>query len=558
LARDEAVVDEPAPRRGRVRRVAAVVTTALATGLMLFALLLPNDLSRLTLLGFVRLPVEALLGIAVVLVLPARLRRAAAVLIGVSLGVLTIIKVLDIGFYETLDRPFDLVFDWGLLPPAVTALGQSAGEAGAIGAVVLAIAVAVGLLVFMALSAMRLTHVVVRHRTVAARAVAALAVVAVACAAFGVRIVPDVPAASLAFGDLRQIRAGLLDQRAFEREKTVDAFRDTPADNLLTGLRGKDVMLTFIESYGRVAVDSSRYAGVRAVLDAGDRRLRAAGFGVRSAYLTSSTAGGGSWLGHSTLLSGLWVNNQARYHSLMKSDRLTLNKAFDKAGWRTIGLMPGLTEAWPEGAFYGYDKVYGRSDVGYNGPLFTLATMPDQFTLEAFQRLERKPNHSPVMAEIALTSSHWPWAPIPEPVDWNALGDGTIFGPMAYPGNSPQIVRRSAERVRVDYGRTIEYSLSMLVAYLEKYGDDNLVLVFLGDHQPTKAITGKGASREVPITIVAHDQAVLDRIAGWGWQSTLKPDRRAPVWRMDKFRDRFMTAFGPRPSGARPPAPTGK
>jgi hypothetical protein len=37
---------------------------------------------------------------------------------------------------------------------------------------------------------------------------------------------------------------------------------------------------------------------------------------------------------------------------------------------------------------------------------------------------------------------------------------------------------------------------------------------------------------------------VLDRIAAWNWQSGLRPGPQAPVWRMDSFRDRFLTAFG--------------
>jgi hypothetical protein len=78
---------------------------------------------------------------------------------------------------------------------------------------------------------------------------------------------------------------------------------------------------------------------------------------------------------------------------------------------------------------------------------------------------------------------------------------------------------------------------------VQTYGDDRLVLIFLGDHQPAPIVTGAGASRDVPITIVTRDRAVLDRISGWGWQDGLKPGPQAPVWPMDAFRDRFLTAF---------------
>ena len=85
---------------------------------------------------------------------------------------------------------------------------------------------------------------------------------------------------------------------------------------------------------------------------------------------------------------------------------------------------------------------------------------------------------------------------------------------------------------------------------MQTYGDDNLVLVVLGDHQPATIVTGDGASHDVPITIIAHDPAVLDRISGWGWQDGLRPGPHAPVWPMDAFRDRFLTAFGPQPAAS--------
>jgi hypothetical protein len=70
------------------------------------------------------------------------------------------------------------------------------------------------------------------------------------------------------------------------------------------------------------------------------------------------------------------------------------------------------------------------------------------------------------------------------------------------------------------------------------------VVVVLGDHQPGTVVTGHGASRDVPISIIAHDRTVLDRISAWGWQGGMTPDARAPVWRMDAFRDRFFAAYG--------------
>jgi hypothetical protein len=547
----------PLPPAGgrRWRCTLGLALDLLALVIVLAALLLPDRADRLAPGTFAALPVEPVIGLGVVLLLPARAGRAVAGLAGAVLAVLTLGTLLDLGFSAVLLRPFDPVADWALLGDAQEFLTSSLGRAGAIGATVAAIAVALAALASITGSVLRLARLATRRRVRAVPALAVLALVWTTCAALGSQLVPGVPlaadrASSEAGDRVRQVAAGLADRHSFAAQAAVDAFRDTPGDRLLTGLRGKNVVVAFVESYGRSAVQDPAMAGpVDALLDDGSRRLSAAGFGSRSAFLTSPTAGGGSVLAHSTLLSGLWIDDQQRYRTLVSSDRLTLNEAFRRAGWRTVGMMPGVTRAWPEGRFYGYDQVYDSGQMGYRGPHFSWAPMPDQYALAALQRSELGPARAagaaPVMAEIPLVSSHGPWAPLPTPVDWNAVGDGSVFDPMPAAGAKPDDVWRAPAQVRDAYRQSVQYTLDTLISFVRTYGDRNLVLVFLGDHQPVPIVTGDHAGRDVPITIVAKDPAVLDRISGWGWQNGLRPGPTAPVWRMDAFRDKFLTAFGP-------------
>jgi hypothetical protein len=120
---------------------------------------------------------------------------------------------------------------------------------------------------------------------------------------------------------------------------------------------------------------------VTAALDAGDRQLAAAGFEARSGFLTSSTAGGASWLAHATLQSGLYVDSQQRYDQLMSTERLTLSSAFQRAGWRTVALSPGNDQSWSGAQYYGYNQSYDSRDIGYRGPLYSFASIPDQYTI---------------------------------------------------------------------------------------------------------------------------------------------------------------------------------
>jgi hypothetical protein len=542
------------PRRTGLRRLTGGALTVLSGALVWAALTGPNDAADLHGWVFLRLPVEGLVLAAVLLLLPPRVRRVTAAVAGLVLGAVLILKVLDMAFYETLDRPFDPVVDWGYLGPLIGLVVDSVGRTAGVGVLATVALLVVGLLLATPLAVLRLTRLAVAHRLASwrvAAVAAALCLLASVLGLFGVPVGPVVStsASTYAFGQVRRIPQQIQDERTFARATVADPLRHASPDRLLTGLRGKDVLFVFVESYGRVAVQGSSFSpGVDDVLDRGTRTLRSAGFDARSAFLTSPTFGGISWLAHSTLQSGLWVDSQQRYSVLLKSSRSTLSKAFHSAGWRTVSDVPSDTRPWPQGRFYGYDRFYDAGNVGYAGPRFGYPTMPDQYTLDAFHRLElsHRPRR-PVMAEIDLVSSHAPWSRTPHLVDQRAIGDGSLFEGMPQRAPSKSVIWRSTQRVRDAYGQSIEYSLSSVIDFVKTYGDDNLVVVMLGDHQPATIVSGSSAGHDVPVTVLARDPAVLHRIAPWHWQSGMRPHPDAPVWRMDAFRDRFLTAFGASP-----------
>ena len=512
----------------------AVAVTAAALLLVWAALVAPSHPGRLTLGEFVRLPLELLVVVAVAALLPAAPRRALAVVAGAVLSAVVVLKVLDFGFFTAFDRPFKPVDDSSYLGIGIEtlrdAIGGSADVVVAVAAVLL-----VSLLAVPVLALLRVTRVAAGHRRWALRAMAVLGVAWVALRVAGAPVASS-SAAALAVDEVRSVRAGLQDREELARLIAQDRFRETPGRRLLTGLRGKDVLLVFVESYGATALEDPR---IDAVLDQGGAQLRAAGLSSRSALLTSPTFGGLSWLAHSTLQAGIRVDGQRRYDQLVEAERLTLTRAFKRAGWRAVGVMPANRRTWPEGqSFYGYDRVYDRRNLGYGGPDFGLPPMPDQYTLLALQRRELAPRRRPrLFAEVDLISSHAPWTRVPQLIAWDDVGDGSVFGRI------PAAKLRPG--VRAAYGQSIEYSLSTVFSFVQRYGDDDTVLVVLGDHQPATVVTGQGASHDVPISVIARDPTVMRRIAGWGWQDGLLPRPGAPVWPMASFRDRFLDAFGP-------------
>ena len=549
-ASDAPAAASDAPAASGRRRMLARVVTVLAVVLVLAAFTLPNQPWRMQAGAFLRIPLEALLLAAALLALPGRPRRLVAAVAGVLLGLVVLVKIGDLGFYSSLGRPFDLVLDWSLLDEAFAFVAESIGRPGAIAIAVGVVLVLLAVPVLTALSTVRLSRLLARHRTAGTRVVASLVLVWALLAAFQARIVTgvlvaDSNASTIVYEHVSEVRERINDRAAFRTEVSADPFRDVPADQLLTGLRGKDVLIAFVESYGRDAVSDPEFASVQRLLDDGAGRLQAAGFSSRSGFLTSPTIGGGSWLAHATLLSGLWIDNNQRHKSLLASDRFTLGDAFRSAGWRTVGVMPAVNQAWPEGKFYGYEQFYSGPDLGYRGPRFAFSPMPDQYAINEFHSRERVgPRDRPVMAELALVSSHSPWTKVPSLVDWDDIDDGEVF--------RKGIIGTPTAQARTGYRHAVSYSLRTLISYLETHGDDDTVLVVLGDHQPAPVVTGVKSSPDVPIHLKAKDTAVLERIADWGWQDGLTPDAAAPVWSMDSFRDRFLTTFGSAP--ARPQA----
>lgn len=548
----------PGRGRGPARTVIAAAVTTLSIAIVWAALVAPDQPDRFKTIAFLSVPIEGLVLIALALVLPVTGRRILAVLAGLALALVVVLKVVNYQIFSLFDRPFEPLGDVGQIGNALETLRLEDGASQARVIEIGAVAGVVAAVVLLPLAMLRVTRVAADNRGLALRALAGLAAVWVVCAVLGAQLVSHTPiasaiSASVLVDEARIVQAEVNDVGVFAAAIKHDPYRDTPTASLLRALRGKDVLLVFAESFGRVAIEESSFApAVDQALAAGDRRLASAGFHSRSGFLISPTFGGGSWLAHSTLNAGLWVHNLRRYAQLLPERRFTLASAFNRAGWRTVDDVPSNDRPWPEGkAFYHWDRIYDRNQVGYRGPTFSYSSMPDQYIYSALQRLELGRTHrKPLFAEIDTVTSHQPWNRIPEEIPWGEVGDGSIYNhlPNHYEGGSFLSYWADGPRVQANYGKTIVYTINTLTKFIQRYGRKNLVVIELGDHQPRNPVTGEQAGHQVPISIIAHDPKVLKRIEGWGWNPGLKPRKDAPVWPMSSFRDRFLNAFDSKPA----------
>ncbi len=535
---------------------AAPTADVLAVSVLWLVLALPSRPGLLSLRALAAIPVELLVFVVLAMLLPRRWGRLVAVLCGVTLATTFVITLLDLAFFAAFDRPFDLLSDPGYAVSGLDLLQVALGGLGRAAVLAVLALVVVGSFTLCVWATLR-TRRSARHAPALwTRLVVALGLVWAAAGLGGAQVggvpVAAAPEASLITGQVEQVRADLSDEALFEHRLTHDPYAATPGSRLLPDLRGKDVLVVFVESYGQVAVQHTWFSPpVDRRLPALDGQLAGLGFHSRSAWLGSPTFGGLSWLAHSTLQTGLWIDQQQRYEQVLGSDRLSLAGAFRRAGWQTVGDIPSDAGPWPEGqAFYHYERMLNAADVGYVGPRYSYARVPDQYTFAAFDRLVLAREHRrPVMAEIDLDSSHTPWSVIPRVVPWNQIGDGSLYRQLKAPTSSTLRVLSDSHLQQGSYARSIRYSLSSLVSFVRHAHDPNLVMVVLGDHQPNSLVSGTGVSHAVPISLIAHDPRVLHQIDGWRWTAGLRPPANGVQWPMDAFRDRFLRAFGSTPSG---------
>lgn len=307
-------------------------------------------------------------------------------------------------------------------------------------------------------------------------------------------------------------------------------------DGDLSGLEGvngpADVLLVFAESYGAGSFDqpamATALAAPRAALD---QAIQMGGRAVVSGRVTAPTFGGSSWLSHAALLAGVDTQDPADHDLLLASQRPTLVSHFARHGYRTVGWMPGLKRPWPEGAFYGFDRLADDAGMGYLGPDFGYWRIPDQAAMALLQAQELDTPTSdrarePRFVVFPTTSTHAPFHPVAPLVnDWQRLTRPDAY--TAAQTTQAHAAPLSLRQPLATYLDSLRYQYAWMADYLRHRSARPLVMVIVGDHQPPALVSGPGASWDVPVHVVSEDRALLQRLLGNGFVPGLTPPEHA-------------------------------
>lgn len=534
---------------GRVSRVKSIAMIGAALVLHL-VLIQPNHPSAMTWRALFVFPLE-LPAILLALLTLGRsgLGQGVRVAMTVVLTAIALLKTADFVSFTALSRGFNPVTDLSLIDAFSRLMTGSLG-------VGLAIVVALVSLLAAALLAALLWWASGVWSGLHWPRPARLAAAPLALLASGVAIaevghtmnrwtLPYAPAGTAFTARLGVERVALIrDTRArlaaFDEAAAQDPFTDAGA---LFAAIDRDVLVIFIESYGRTSFDTPFYAEThRATLAAAEARLSDLGLAMQSGFLTSPTQGGQSWLAHTTFANGLWVDNQISHAAALASGRQTLYHHAAAHGFRTATLMPQITLDWPESATMGFEDILVAADTGYAGLPFNWVTMPDQYTLATLDRLLRNdadPRH--LFVQIALVSSHAPWTPVPELLPWDAITDGTEFNEMAQAGDAPEVVWRDHDRVRDQYRLAVDYTLQVVFDYAALHADNPPLIIAVGDHQAAGFIA-LDERAEVPVHVIGPE-ALVTRLSPLAPAPGLLPPTATEAIGMETARDIILRAF---------------
>lgn len=526
------------------------VHLALAALVLHLVLVQPNHPAAMNWDALLLFPLELpVLLLGLVAMQPGRMEKTVRIVIVAALLLIVVLKTADFAMFTALARGFNPVADLPLIEAGLRLATGAVGPLLTIAGVIAAVTalVCVGRALWWATGVWAQVTVTVIPRRIALLTAVLLGGIATAeiGQAMGRWALPtSVPGtaftARVGVERTLMIRDTLADLRAFAEAAARDPFADR------TGLLGeidRDVFVIFVESYGRTSLDTPLYSEThRATLEAAETRLKALGLSMRSGILAAPTRGGQSWLSHATFANGLRVADQTSYGALLASGRQGLFHIAKASGFHTAAVMPQITLDWPEADLMGFETVLAAKDLGYEGLPFNWVTMPDQFTFAATDRtLRSNRDDRPLFVQIALGSSHAPWLPVPDLVDWDAIGNGEIFNAMAEAGDPPDVVWRDRDRVRDQYRKAIDYALRVVFDYAARHAKDPPLIFVVGDHQAASFVA-QDDRPDVPMHVIGP-VSLVKRTADWGWSDGLIPDDTAVARPMNDMRDLILETY---------------
>ncbi|HNR06649.1 MAG TPA: sulfatase-like hydrolase/transferase [Saprospiraceae bacterium] len=312
-----------------------------------------------------------------------------------------------------------------------------------------------------------------------------------------------------------------------------------------------NIYLLFIEAYGTVAGVVKPYNREYLLkLDSMQKRLAGQGWHSASALSNSTILGGRSWLGFTSLMSGVRIDNHPAYEKLLREfpQYPHLIRALNHQGYQTYRLntMANFGETFEKldsitQIFFDHRHWTRYSDLPYRGYRYDyFGGIPDQYALNYWDEYVLDKNQSPFFLFFITLNTHAPfYHPPPLLDDWKSLD---------------QIEKSPHKRIRAEDGSPLErytqgviYDLSVLEKYILEKAGSNSLFILIGDHPPAGMeylLNGATDTYATPIHLISKDPRWVRVFTARGFEPGMAPVfKKGSLLKHEGFYSLFMQAW---------------
>lgn len=313
-----------------------------------------------------------------------------------------------------------------------------------------------------------------------------------------------------------------------------------------------NIYLLFIEAYGSIAGVIEPYnKKYLAKLDSMNGQLASRGWQAASSLSNSTILGGRSWLGFTSLMGGLRIDNHLAYEKLLREypQYPQLIRMLNRQGYQTYRLntMANFGESFEKldsmtKIFFDHHHWTKYSDLPYQGYRYDyFGGIPDQYALNYWDENILDKKQAPFFLFYITLNTHAPfYYPPPLLDDWNALNQIK---------NSPHKRIRAEDGSPVDrYTQDVIYNLSVLEKYILEKADSNSLFILIGDHPPAGMeylLDGATDTYATPVHIISKDHRWIKACLQRGFDPGMTPVfKKGSLLKHEGFYSFFMQVWG--------------
>lgn len=291
-----------------------------------------------------------------------------------------------------------------------------------------------------------------------------------------------------------------------------------------------NIELIFIEAYGSLLSTVQPYDSIYIhQLQHFDQKLKSNHWLSASALSNSTILGGRSWLGFTSLLSGIHIDNHPAYEKLIQDHvgyphliNLLNHFGYETYRLNTMASFGDDNRALDSiaGRYFNNNKWTRFQDLPYQGYKYDyMGGIPDQYALNYWHEKVLNPSKQPYFLFFITLNTHAPFY-LPPPVldNWNDLDTIKM---------SPHKTVRSENFSPVErYSKEVVYILQVLEKYILEKGNDNTLYVLVGDHQPAGMeylLEGKTDVYATPLHIISRDSTWMKILLQEGMTAGMVP-----------------------------------